>query len=179
MSNVSPVTGEVIEYDDNVRNTPEASTLRTELSNLNAGGDVHGFYSSMKATSIAERIAVAKALSSSEAIVDTILGKPVNVVDLIIQAADMINEQTKQMQVVPRVVLVTDDGKAYHAISGPLYRDVTNLLGIVGEPSSWGEPVVVSVKREGSGNRRYFTMDVHGLLSEVEQANADAAKSGK
>lgn len=167
MSDVNTATGEVVEYSGAANDT-----LRGELTNLNTGGSVSGFYSSMKSETFADRIKVSTALSSSAPIADTILARPINLTHVIIQAADMTNEQTGEAQVVPRVVLITEDGKAYHGISGPLYRDVTNLLGIAGDPARWPEPVTVQVTREGGGTRKYFTLAVLGLKSEVEAATA-------
>lgn len=166
MSDVNTQTGELVEYSGAANDT-----LRGELTNLNTGGSVSGFYSSMKSETFADRIAVSKALSASQPIADTILARPINLSNVIIQAADMVNEQTGEPQVVPRVVLVTEEGEAYHGISGPLYRDTTNLLGIAGDPARWPEPVVVQVTREGSGNRKYFTLSVLGMKSELEAAS--------
>lgn len=159
---VNQSTGEVEQYEGQ-----RGDGLRIELTNLNNGGSVSGFYSSMKSETFADRIKLSAALSASQPIAETILGKPLFLSHVIIQAADMTNEQTGEPVTVPRVVLVDEDGHAYHGISGPLYRDATNLLGIAGDPARWAEPVAVQVTREGSGTRKYFTMATLGLKSDV------------
>lgn len=166
MSDVNTQTGEVTVYDG-----VKGDGLRAELTSLNEGGSISGFYSTMAGNTPKERMAVAVALSGSEPIAESIVGKVVFIKHVIIQAADMTDETTKQPVVVPRVILIDDEGKGYHGISAPLYRDVTNLLGTVGEPDAWeGDAVAVRVTKEGSGSRRYFTLAVLGFKSDVEAA---------
>jgi hypothetical protein len=130
------------------------TTLRTEIATLGTNGPA--FFSSITTDDFKSKVKVFEAMSNSESISGH-LNKPLSVVDVIIQAVEMPNEQTGELSTVPRVILLTEDGKAYHAMSAPLYRDVTNLLGILGHPSTWPGAVKLSVSQEGTGTRKYFT----------------------
>lgn len=174
--NINNITGEVIPFTEDPGAVAQTARLIGDLSRLAEGRAIEGFYNSLPAGTFAERIAVSKALGSAKSIADNILARPVNLQHVIIQLAEMQNEQTKQMQTVPRVVLITEDGDAFYGFGGPLYRDVTNLLGMAGRPDSWDEPIVVQVNREGQGTRKYFTLDILGLKSDVDAATAAKGK---
>lgn len=147
--------------------TSTAVVLDSQEIQANSVADLHeviemlggkaGILSTLPTGTQAERIAVAAAVSNSVAIADE-LGKTINVSHVIVQAVDMLNEQTGQLQTVPRVVFYDDKGVGHHAISGPLFRDARTMLGIVGDPSTWEAPVAVKVLQEGSGSRKYFTL---------------------
>jgi hypothetical protein len=129
-------------------------TLRNEVATLGTTGP--NFFSSITTDDFTSKVRVFEAMQGSESI-STVLNKPLEVVDIIIQVSELANEQTGVLQTVPRVILLTKDGKAYHGFSAPLYRDITNLMGILGHPRTWPAPVKLSVSQEGTGTRKYFT----------------------
>lgn len=57
-----------------------------------------------------------------------------------------------------RTVLVDKDGNAYHAISKGIDTSIRNILGVAGDPSTWDGYLPVTVKQEGTGNRKYLTL---------------------
>lgn len=142
--------------DNEIVIAESVNDLSAELANLDGGGKA-GIFSTIKLDNFADRIKVLAALSNSTAIADE-LGATIPVTNVLVQAVDMADEQTGEVRSVPRVVLIDDKGAAHHAISGPLYRDVKNLLAIAGEPQHWGAPVKVKVLQEGTGTRKYFTL---------------------
>lgn len=117
-----------------------------------------GILSTIPMESLEERMNVLKAVSNSDNLSE-ILGQPLKVKDIVIQAVQMTNEQTGEVQDVPRVILVDKEGAAHHAISAPLFRDVRTLLGIAGDPDGWGdEGIELRVVQEGQKSRQYYTI---------------------
>lgn len=117
-----------------------------------------GFYSSIKSDDFASRMNVARALTTSEPL-DENLGKTINLVDFIIQPVDLANQQTGEVQTAPRVVLIGDDGQAYHATSIGLLSSLRNIVTALGEPSTWPQPVGISVvKQKGNNGYSFFTV---------------------
>lgn len=106
----------------------------------------------------AEKIAFAKAVMSAQSAKDNVLNQVVEVKEIIIQSTDMVNEQTGELEAVPRTVLVTPKGEAYYAFGGPVYRDARTILAIFGGKLT--EPVKVKVAQGGTGNRKYLTLDI-------------------
>lgn len=132
------------------------TNLSDELAALDGGYNA-GIYSTISTDNFTDRLKVLAALSNSKSLADE-LGATIEVANIIFQAVDMADEQTGEVRSVPRVVLIDAKGGAHHAISGPLYRDVKNLLAIARDPSTWERPVKVKVLQEGTGTRRYFTL---------------------
>jgi len=139
-----------------VVNVAQNTGLRAQVASLN-DGEVSVF-SSIVGDDFASKKAVVQALTASKPIRDH-LGTVIPLTHVVVQVVQMENEQTKQIEDTPRVVLIDSDGNSYHAISGVILNDIQNIMGIVGAPATWPEPidVVVSEERANSG-RRFMTL---------------------
>lgn len=139
-------TGEIVVSEDG---------LRQDIAALHNTGA--GMYSSIQGTDFASKLRVVNAISDSKPISEN-LNKKIELTNIVVQPIEMQNEETKQMEWVPRIILLDKDDNAFHAISGGIFKSVQNILGILGEPSTWAAPVPVKVVQEGQGNRKYFTI---------------------
>lgn len=117
----------------------------------------NALYSSIQGNSFEDRKALLNAVTSSEALADHI-GKTINLAHVVVQSVDMVDTTTGQTEAMPRTILIDDKGKAFHAISKGTFLAIKNVLGILGEPSSWPGPVPIQVVQEGQGTRKYFTI---------------------
>lgn len=115
------------------------------------------FRSTIEGNDFQSRLATAKAVNSSTPL-DEVLGKPFTLANAVIHEVEMTSEETGELTVQPRVILIDSEGNARHAISAPLARDLSMILEMLGSPSSWDEPVKMVVNREGTGTRKYFTL---------------------
>lgn len=131
-----------------------ASTLSGELGSLSTNTAV-GFYSSMKGDDFESKLEVLAHMTDSEKIEDH-LNKTLQITNIIVQAIEMLDEESGELKPQPRITLIDADGKAYSGISAPLYRDVKGWINALGEPSTWKKPLPVKISKEGVGNRRYF-----------------------
>jgi hypothetical protein len=124
---------ETVSTSTELRTTVDVDAAIASLNDGTAGG-----YSSIKGNDFESRMAVAAALTSSEAI-DNHKG-----------------ETTR----APRVTLIDDDGKAFHATSTGLLGSVRTILSVLGEPHTWPKPVPVRIveKRTNSGFK-VFTIE--------------------
>ena len=138
MSDVTSNTGEVA-----VIETAPANTIRA--------------YSSIQGKDLEARLALANAVTSSTPLTE-VLGKEIALRNIVVQPVEMTNDATGVVATVARITLVTEDGQAYHATSGPLHRDLTNMLTILGPPSAWGRAIKIVVSKEGKGSSAYFTI---------------------
>lgn len=135
-----------------------AGDLHTEIANLNNG--VTSVYSSIEGDDFESKTAVAKAVSSSVPLRDH-AGKTLNLRDIIVQVADMTDEDTGEVTQAPRVILIDTEGVSYHATSNVILKDVRAIMGILGKPSTWPEGGVPVKMVEGqSGKNRYYTLNV-------------------
>lgn len=134
------------------------STIADTIAALSAGMVNDKVYATIKGEDFASRLLISKALSSSLPIADN-LGKTINLVEVVLQKSEMENEQSHELEDVARVILIDEDGMAYHAMSRTLFRDVTqNILALVPDTSKWSSPIPIKVTKEGKAPRAYYTL---------------------
>ena len=131
------------------------SALSSELSNMNNGQ--LGLFSTITGDSFEDKANLLNALSNSEPISEN-LRSTIRLANVVVEAVDMADEATGEVKAQPRAILIDAEGKSYHMISGPAYRDVKRLLAVMGHPATWPQPLPVHVVQEGQGTRKYFTV---------------------
>jgi len=131
------------------------SVLSNEIANMSRGQ--LGLFSTITGDSFEAKAALLTALSNSEPISEN-LKATIRLANVVVESVDMADEATGEIKAQPRIVLIDAEGKAFHAISGPAYRDVKRLLAVMGHPQTWGSPLPIHVVQEGQGTRKYFTV---------------------
>ena len=117
-----------------------------------------GFYTSLQLQSRADKMAMLRAINDSSPLLDAV-GKEIAVVDVIMQAVEIANEQTGTIEDAARITLIDDKGEAYHATSKGIFQSLKQAFAVLGEPQTWQEPLVVKVLEEkGRNGFRYLTL---------------------
>ena len=111
----------------------------------------------------ANKLAILKALSNSVPVQDN-LGRTLTIKDVIVQPVELEREEngvkTGVFAEQPRITFVTADDKSFNATSATLLREVDTLFAVFGDGSGrLIEPVDVWFAKEGSGTRRYLTLN--------------------
>ena len=112
----------------------------------------------------ASRISTLQAMTDSTPL-DEVMGKEIEVAHYVVQPVEMADEETGELVSVPRIILVTTDGSAYHAISGGIFSALKNISSILGMPSKdndeWPVKVTPSTDKTRKGYK-VFTLKVTG-----------------
>ena len=87
------------------------------------------------------------------------INKNIKVKDVLVEAIDIVDEETGEVERAPRVVLIDDKGKAYQAVSMGIFNAVKKAIQIFGEPT-WEEPIEFTVKQVSVKNGSMLTLDV-------------------
>lgn len=120
--------------------------------------------STMDGDDRASRIATLQAMTDSTPL-DEVMGEELELANYVVQPVEMPDEETGELVQVPRIILVTSDGKAYHAISGGIFSALKNISSILGMPSKdndeWPVKVTPSTDRTRKGYK-VFTLKVTG-----------------
>ena len=140
-----------------IENSAPVAGLGSELANLTSGR-VAG-YSSIQGTDFTSRVAVVSAMNGAVPVADN-LGKTINLKDVVIQSVTLVNERTGELQEVPRITFIDDDGTAYSATSDVLYKDLKNFFAILGTPNNWPAPLPVKVTKEKAKVGSFFTLSI-------------------
>jgi hypothetical protein len=135
------------------------NNVRSEIANLSQGRT--SVFSTISGEGFGPKAALLDALSNSVPVSEN-LNKHIELVNIVVESIDLVSEQTGELETQPRVILVDVEGTAYHAISGPVFRDVQRLLAVMGHPSSWPTPLGVKFVQGGQGTRKYFTIKLDG-----------------
>lgn len=116
-------------------------------------------YSSIKGDDFDAKLALAKAMANSTP-VDESLGDTIQLRNLVVIPVELADSQGA-VSTQPRVILIDDEGNAFHATSRGLMSSITNLFASVGEPETWAKPVPIKVvEAKGRNGYKYFTMNL-------------------
>lgn len=143
-----------VDNTDNIARVGAANVVEV-IKGLNDPSS--GFYSSIKGEDFAAKLTIASALTTSEPIEEN-LDTMLNLTNFIVTPVDFVGDDGI-VETAPRVILIDDKGTAYHATSIGLLTALKNIVSVLGEPSSWPNPVAIKVVREkGNKGFHFFTI---------------------
>jgi len=128
------------------------------VQNNNTGRAVSE-YSSFIGDDFATKKAVFGAISNAAPIAEH-LGTVIALTDIIVQATEIEDDVTGEMVTVPRVIFVDKDGNAFAAISNGLVNSVRTLLQVLGQPSTWDEPLDIVVTEKKAKKGKTFVVEL-------------------
>ena len=134
-----------------------ATEITTTDSPLPGLTTTNGIFTTVKGDDFASRRKIFSAVNDANPVSD-LNGKPFTIADLVIEATEFVNEKTGEIEPSVRTIFITPDGNAYQAFSGPVFNAAKRLLGLLGEPEAWPEPVQVRVTEEGKGTNRFYKL---------------------
>ena len=119
-----------------------------------------GMYCSIHAETQNDRLDIYEAVSNSLPL-DDMVGKVVEVENVIIQPVEMTDNATGEQTVRNRIVLITPKGDAYGCTSTGVETSMKNLFAIVGCPP-WSPAIAFDVvKKQGRNGYKFTTLQRH------------------
>lgn len=117
-------------------------------------------YCSMQVTDEKSASMLFKAMNQPDDSLGDHINETIDVTNIFIQPVPMVNNDTGEMNVVPRIVLFDAEGKTYVTVSRGIYNALKNMCTIVGTPETWKAPITIKVGQRQIKERRMFTFDV-------------------
>lgn len=117
-------------------------------------------YCSMQVTDEKSASMLFKAMNQPDDSLGDHINETIDVTNIFIQPVPMVNQETGEMNVVPRIVLFDVEGKTYVTVSRGIYNALKNMCAIVGTPETWKAPVTIKVGQRQIKERRMLTFDV-------------------
>lgn len=117
-------------------------------------------YCSMQVTDEKSASMLFKAMNQPDDSLGDHINETIDVTNIFIQPVPMANQETGEMNVVPRIVLFDVEGKTYVTVSRGIYNALKNMCAIVGTPETWKAPVTIKVGQRQIKERRMLTFDV-------------------
>ena len=136
------------------------NTTNTELVAFNTEKTALGTVQHFIDTSTREgKIKLYSALQNAEKL-DEHLTEPLAMVNAIAQAVQVTDDQTGEISNTVRVIIMTDDNKAYSATSPTLAAGLNTMFGIFGTPDKWTEPLTIRVvERRSRRGFKFFSIE--------------------
>ena len=117
-------------------------------------------YCSMRVTDEKSASMLFKAMNQPDDSLGDHINETIDVTNIFIQPVPMANQETGEVNVVPRIVLFDVEGKTYVTVSRGIYNALKNMCAIVGTPETWKAPVTIKVGQRQIKERRMLTFDV-------------------
>lgn len=98
------------------------------------------------------KIAIYNAINSAEKSIADMIGKTIEIADVVAHPITITDEQTGEIVETLRTVIIDKNGVAYQAVSGGINNSLQKLFSIFGMPSWKKDPVKVEVKQVATRN---------------------------
>ncbi len=116
-------------------------------------------YCSLASGTMREKAALYNAMSNPEHKVGDYINRTIVVRDLYVETVEITNEETGDITVAPRVVLIDTNGSTYQAVSKGVFTALTRLIRTFGEPT-WEDGLPVIVRQISLGRNQMLTLEV-------------------
>lgn len=126
---------------------------------LNLMGEQKASFTSLKNETNEEKQILYKAMSNP----DKRLGDCINTVimakDLFMEQVEMTNQETGEIQVCPRIVIVDKDGLSYQSVSFGVFNALKRVIQVFGNPT-WEQPIPLKVIQVTRGEKKMLSLDI-------------------
>lgn len=96
---------------------------------------------------VEEKTAFFNALSAKSTNISEMIGKTINLTNVVFQGRNFTDEDTGEFEKAMRVIFIADDGEVYHSYSAGILNSVKTFLSVYGTPDTWEQPIPVTVER--------------------------------
>ena len=116
-------------------------------------------FTSMSAETADEKKALFNAMNNPEKRVADMIGKQIAIRDVFVESVDMVNEETGEVTIAPRIVLVDTKGVSYQSVSTGIFSALKKMFQIFGMPT-WENGIKTEVAQIQKGKRNILTLRV-------------------
>jgi hypothetical protein len=134
----------------------KAPALADEMQN--AGADI---LNTITGTDPISKAQVYNALTNPTGALSDMIGKTVNMVDVVGQYVEMVDDQTSELTMQPRIVLIDADGKSYGAVSKGVLNALKQIFVVIGQPH-YDIPLPLDVlQKKGRHGYNFLTLEIN------------------
>ena len=116
-------------------------------------------YCSANGGTAEEKKKVFNALNNPKYKVQDFINKKIKIKDVLIEAIDIVDDETGEIDTCPRVVLIDEKVEGYQAVSMGIYGAIKNLKQVFGAPT-WEPALECEVKQVQVKNGSMLTLEV-------------------
>lgn len=113
---------------------------------LSKSNEIGIVYSSINPDTIEQKKLLYKVINSPDCKLKDYINKNILLKDVYIENISLIDEETGEVSIVPRVILIDTENKSYTATSRGIMSSMIKVISVFGYPSEWEEPLTITVK---------------------------------
>lgn len=117
-------------------------------------------YSSLKAGTLKEKAALYNAMSNPTHKVGDYINRSIRVKDVYVETIEITDEDTGEVVVAPRIVLIDTEGDSYQAVSKGVFSALSRAIKVFGEPT-WDDGLPIIIRQVSLGKNQMLTFDVN------------------
>ena len=116
-------------------------------------------YVSFRPVSAPDKRKLYQAMTNPDYRIADCINQQIRLVDVFVEWVEMVDRNTGETSMVPRIVLFDADGHTYAAVSRGIANSLERLSMVYGMPH-WDEPITVKIRQVQAGERRFYSLDV-------------------
>ncbi len=134
--------------------------MSNELTVSSFMQDTQNFYVSFPVTTEDEKKKLFNVMNSPDYQLADYINKEVVLKDFFVDNVAITNEETGEINTVPRSVLIDKSGKSYQCVSLGVIDSLRKLVQVYGEPSQWTAPIKLEVKQVSVKRGSMLTLSI-------------------
>lgn len=117
-------------------------------------------YCSFKPETEEDEIILFNAMTNPSKRLSDCINMTISIQHVFCEIVDCTNRETGEVSKCPRIVLISDNGESYQAVSMGVFSALKKIFSIKGEPSTWKKPVHLKVLQRTVGERKMLTFEM-------------------
>ena len=126
---------------------------------LNLMGEQKASFTSLKNETNEEKQILYKAMSNPDKRLGDCINTVIHAKDLFMEQVEMTNEETGEIQVCPRIVIVDKDGVSYQSVSFGVFNALKRVIQVFGNPT-WEQPIPLKVIQVTRKEKKMLSLDI-------------------
>lgn len=117
-------------------------------------------YCSIVAETFEDKKILFNSMNNPEKRTGDCINEVINLRNVYVESVNCVNQDTGEVTVCPRVVLIDDNNVGYQSVSLGIFSALKKLFSTFGEPNTWGEAIPIKIKQLTKGERKILTFEI-------------------
>ena len=117
-------------------------------------------YCSIVAETFEDKKILFNSMNNPEKRTGDCINEIINLRNVYVESVNCVNQETGEVTVCPRVVLIDDNNVGYQSVSLGIFSALKKLFSTFGEPNTWTEAIPIKIKQLTKGERKILTFEI-------------------
>lgn len=117
-------------------------------------------YCSIVAETFEDKKILFNSMNNPEKRTGDCINEIINLRNVYVESVNCVNQETGEVTVCPRVVLIDDNNVGYQSVSLGIFSALKKLFSTFGEPNTWDEAIPIKIKQLTKGEKKILTFEI-------------------